>query len=156
MSTVLILTPIIIGSWPTITAAVMGAAAALGLAVTESVKESMVESAAEVEQEVEVQLAESQVLAQSMVTGKEIVLTRDNLELRVSRDERGRCVVCVKGKGYSKVELKQIADEFTTKLTQCYTYNRVMTELKAKSFQVVNEEVMDDQSVRINVRRWVD
>ncbi len=156
MSTVLILTPVIIGSWPTITAAVVGAAAALGLAVKESVQESMVENAAAVEQEVEVELSESQVLAQSMATGKEIVLMRDNLEIRVSRDARGRCVVCAKGKGYSKAELKEKAEEFTQKLTQCYTYNRVMTELKSKSFQVVNEEVMDDESVRINVRRWVD
>ena len=102
------------------------------------------------------ELAESEVLAKSMATGKEIVLTRENLTLRVTRDERGRCVVCASGKGLSKVELKQKAEEFTQKLTQVYTYNRVMTELKSKSFQVVNEEVMDDQSVRINVRRWVD
>ncbi|HPD46576.1 MAG TPA: DUF1257 domain-containing protein [Anaerohalosphaeraceae bacterium] len=156
MSTVLILTPVIIGSWPTITAAVVGAAAALGLAVKETVKEEMVENAVENEQQVEVELAESEVLAKSMATGKEIVLTRENLTLRVTRDERGRCVVCASGKGLSKVELKQKAEEFTQKLTQVYTYNRVMTELKSKSFQVVNEEVMDDQSVRINVRRWVD
>ena len=52
MSTVLILTPVIIGSWPTITAAVVGAAA-LGLAVKETVKEEMVENAVENEQQVE-------------------------------------------------------------------------------------------------------
>ena len=39
MSTVLILTPVIISSWPTITAAVVGAASAMGLVVRESVKE---------------------------------------------------------------------------------------------------------------------
>ena len=156
MSTVLILTPVIIGSWPAITAAVAGAAAALGLAVTHSVKESVEQANAEVEQSVEVELAQSQVLAQSMATGKEIVLTKDNVELRVSRDQRGRCVVCAKGLGYSKAELKQIAEEFTQKLTQCFTYNRVVSELKNKNFQIVNEEVTEDESVRINVRRWVD
>ncbi len=156
MSTVLILTPVIIGSWPAITAAVAGAAAALGLAVTHSVKESVEQANAEVEQSVEVELAQSQVLAQSMATGKEIVLTKDNVELRVSRDPRGRCIVCAKGLGYTKAELKQIAEEFTQKLTQCFTYNRVVSELKNKNFQIVNEEVTEDESVRINVRRWVD
>ena len=156
MSTVLILTPVIIASWPAITAAVAGAAAALGMAVTHSVKESVEQANAEVEQSVKVELAQSQVLAQSMATGKEIVLTKDNVELRVSRDQRGRCVVCAKGLGYSKAELKQMAEEFTQKLTQCFTYNRVVSELKNKNFQIVNEEVTEDESVRINVRRWVD
>lgn len=156
MSTVLILTPVIIGSWPAITAAVAGAAAALGLAVKQSAQESFVEANAEVEQSVEVELAQSQVLAQSVATGKEIVVTKDNVEIRVSRDQRGRCVVCAKGLGYSKTELKQIAEEFTQKLTQCFTYNRVVSELKNKNFQIVNEEVTEDESVRINVRRWVD
>ncbi len=156
MSTVLILTPVIIASWPAITAAVAGAAAALGLAVTHSVKESVEQANAEVEQSVQVELAQSQVLAQSMATGKEIVLTKDNVELRVSRDQRGRCVVCAKGLGYSKAELKQFAEEFTQKLTQFFTYNRVVSELNNKNFQIVNEEVTDDESVRINFRRWVD
>jgi len=156
MSTVLILTPVVIGSWPAITAAVAGAAAALGMAVKESVHESLEQANAEVEQSVEVELPESQVLAQSMATGKEIVVIKDNIELRVSRDQRGRCVVCAKGLGHSKAELKQIAEEFMQKLTQCFTYNRVVSELKNKSFQIVNEEVTDDDSVRINVRRWVD
>ena len=158
MSTVVILTPVIIGGWPTITAAVAGAAAALGLAVKESVKEEVKQAAeqANVEQQVEIALAESEVLAQSMATDKEIVLTKGNVELRVRRDERGRCTVCAKGKGHSKAELKQMAEQFTQKMTQCFVYNRVATELKNKGFQTVNEEVMDDDAIRINVRRWVD
>ncbi len=158
MSTVVILTPIIIGGWPTITAAVAGAAAALGLTLKESVKEEVKNAVqqANVEQQVEITLSESEVLAQSMATDKEIVLTKGNVELRVRRDERGRCSVCAKGKGHSKAELKQMAEEFTQKMTQCFVYNRVATELKNKNFQIINEEVMDDQAIRINVRRWVD
>jgi hypothetical protein len=158
MSTVVILTPVIIGGWPMITAAVAGAATALGLAVKESVKEEVKQAAeqANVEQQVEIALADSEVLAQSMATDKEIVLTKGNVELRVRRDERGRCTVCAKGKGHSKTELKQMAEQFTQKMTQCFVYNRVATELKNKGFQMVNEEVMDDDAIRINVRRWVD
>ena len=158
MSTVVILTPVIIGGWPAITAAVAGAATALGLAMKESVKgeiENAVQQA-NVEQQVEIALSDSEVLAQSMVSNKEIVLTKGNVELRVRRDERGRCTVCAKGKGHSKEELKQMAEQFTKKMTQCFVYNRVATEIKSKGFQVVNEEVMDDEAIRINVRRWMD
>lgn len=156
MSAVLILTPVIIASWPAITAAVAGAASAMGLMMNESIKQAAKENQTETEKSVEFELSDSEVLAGSMKTDQEIVLTKGNIELRVKRDERGRCSVCAKGKGHSKAELKQIAEEFTQKLTQCYVYDKVMNQLKSKSFQVVNEEVSDDESIRIHVRRWVD
>lgn len=156
MGAVLILTPIIIGSWPAIAAAAAGAATALGLAVKESVQEALQETEVNVEQSVEVELAENEVLAKNLATGKEIVFTKGTVELRVHRDERGRCSVCAKGAGHTKVELKQMAEQFSQRLTQCFVYNRVKSELKGRNFQVVNEEVMEDESVRIHVRRWVD
>jgi len=156
MSAVLVLTPIIIGSWPVITTAVAGAAAAMGLMVGETVKESVKEAQSETEQSVEVELSESEVLAGNIATDQEMVLTKGTIELRVKRDERGRCSVCAKGVGHSKTELKRVAEEFTQKLTQCFVYDKVMRELKSKEFQVVNEEVSEDESIRIHVRRWVD
>jgi len=156
MSAVVILTPVVISSWPAITAAVAGAAAGLGMVVKESVKEAIEVTEINVEQTVEVELADSELLADNLATGKEIVLTKADMEIRVGRDERGRCTVCASGKGKNKVELKQIADEFAQKMTQCFVYNRVMSEVKSRNFQVVNEEVMEDESVRIHVRRWVD
>lgn len=156
MGAVLILTPVIVGSWPAITAAVAGAASAMGLLASESVREIVKESQSDAEQSVEVELSESKVLAESMATDQEIVLTKGTIELRVKRDERGRCSVCAKGTGHSEVELKQVAEEFTQKLTQCFVYDKVMRELKSKDFQVVNEEVTEDESIRIHVRRWMD
>lgn len=155
MSTVLILTPVIVANWSVITTAVVGAASALGLVVKETVKEEIKQQQA-VEESVEVELSNSEVIAKNLALEKEIVLTKGNIELRVSRDERGRCKVCAKGKGHTKAELKNIAEQFTQKMTQCFVYNRVATELKNKGFQMINEEVMEDQSIRINVRRWVD
>ena len=156
MGAVLVLTPVIIGSWPAITAAVAGAASAMGLIVSESVKETVKESQSDAEQSIELELSDSEVLAESMTTDQEIVLTKGDIELRVKRDERGRCSVCAKGTGHSQTELKQIAEEFTQKLTQCFVYDKVMRELKNKDFQVVNEEVSEDESIRIHVRRWMD
>ena len=156
MGAVLILTPVIIGSWPAITAAVAGAASAMGLMVTESVKEMVKQSQPAKEKSVELKLADSEILTESMTTDQQIVLTKGTVELRVKRDQRGRCSVCAKGTGHSQAELKQIAKQFTQKLTQCFVYDKIIRELKNKEFQVVNEEVSEDESIRIHVRRWMD
>jgi len=157
MSAVLILAPIIISNWPVIIVAAAGAASALGFTAKQTIKEELQQSQlSEAEQSVEVELVDSKVLAKSMTTGQQIVLTKGSVEICVKRDERGRCVVCASGKGHSKTELKQIAQEFTQKLTQCFIYDKVMKEIKSQNFQVVNEEVMEDESIRIHVRRWVD
>jgi hypothetical protein len=157
MSTVVILTPIIISNWPVIVAAATGAATALGFATKQTVEQMVKEEQkVEVEQSVEIELQESQVLGESLKTGQEMVLQKGSVELRIGRDERGRCTVCAKGIGHSKTELETIAKEFTEKMTQCFVYNRVMTELKQKDFNIVNEEVTEDNDIHIHVRRWVD
>ncbi len=159
MSAVIIITPVVIASWPAITAAVAGAASAVGLMVGHTVKERVADALAEneqVENQVEVELEDSEVLTKGMAREEEIVLTKGDIELRVTRDERGRCKVCAKGAGHSEAELKQIAEQFVKKMTQCFIYNRVASELKNKGFQMVNEEVMEDETIRLNVRRWED
>jgi ABC-type transporter MlaC component len=154
MSTILILAPVIVSSWPAISVAAAGAAAALGFTMQKTAQEIM--QTVKPEEEVEVELADSQVLAQNIATGQQIVLTKGSIRITVERDARGRCKVCASGKGHSKVELKQVAEEFTQRLTQSFVYNKVMKELKGKNFQVMNEEVSQDESIRIHVRRWVD
>jgi len=157
MGVVLILAPVIVSSWPAISVAVAGAAAALGFTMQKTIQEiAQGTKAEEAVQEVEVELADSQVLAQNVATGRQIVLTKGSIRIVVERDARGRCKVCASGKGHSKAELKQVAEEFTQKLNQSFVYNKVMKELKSKNFQVVNEEVSQDQSIRIHVRRWTD
>jgi hypothetical protein len=158
MSAIVILTPIVIASWPAISTAVAGAAAALGFVVKDAVAETLEQAKTEVAQQeqrsVEVELAESQVLTENLSRGQELVATKGTVELRIRRDERGRLSVCANGTGHSKAELRQIAEEFTQRVTQCYVYNRVMTELRSRGFQVITEETMSDQSLRIHVRRW--
>jgi hypothetical protein len=156
MSTIIILTPIVIAGWPSIVAATVGAAAALGLSVGKMAHEETTEALTETQKQgittAEVELDESRVVAQSMGSQKEIVVSKGDVELRVKRDTRGRCVVSATGKGKSKAELVEIAESFAGKVTQVYTYNKVMGELHAKGMKIANEEVTADQSIRINVR----
>jgi len=158
MSAIIILTPVIVAGWPAISAAAAGAAAAIGLMVRRSVADMVkdaVQQKGKVEQQVEVELADSEVLTKELALEKEIVLVKDDIEIRVSKDARGRCKVCAKG-GRSEEELKQLAEEFVQKMTQCFIYNRVASELKTKGFRVMNEEVMKDKSIRMHVRRRED
>lgn len=158
MSTTVILVPIIIANWPAITAAVAAAAAGMGLSIHEQAKEEARETAAleERTEQVEVELAKAQSLAKTMAGGREIVATKDGVELRVKSDAGGKCVVCASGRGKSKAKLEEMANEFAGRITQVYMYNKVMTELKAKGFKLAGEEVMKDKSIRINVRNEVD
>ena len=157
MSAILILTPLIVGAgWPAITAAAAGAAVALGLTVRSTAKEeaASAEENVQVKNSVEVEVKNSEVL-QNVATEQQIVLkAQDGVEVRVKRDARGRCVVCASGQGKSKAELQAFAERFTERMTQCFVYNRVMTELKAKGFQVTSEERAQDETVNIRVRRW--
>jgi len=161
MSAVLVLTPvlapIVVGGWPAITAGVAGAAAAMGLAVKSSAKETTkAEERAKTKAETtaEVALSEESELAQSLLTEEEIVLTKGTVTLRVRRDARGRASVCASGPGHTDAELKAMAQEFAQRMTQCVMYNRIMTEVKARGFQVIDEEQMQDETVRIHLRRW--
>ena len=158
MSTVLILTPIIIGGWPTISAAAAGAAAALGFTMQKVAIELLhgTKVKENVQNSVEVEVAESEIVAQNLAVNQQIVLTKGDIRLTLERDARGRCKVCASSQGHTKAQLQQAAEEFTQKLTQCFVYKKVMKELKSKSFQVVNEEVTQNQDIRIHVRRWVD
>jgi len=156
MSTIIILTPVIIGSWPVITAAVAAAAVGMGLNVNEAMQENRAEVEVEADQLVEVELENSEVLASQVASGKSMVLTKDGITLRITRDERGQCKICAEGKGYSKTELKAFAEEFSQKVTQCFVYNRTVSELKNKDFQMIDEEVMEDGTIRVHVRRWAD
>jgi len=160
MSTIIVLTPIIIGGWPSIAAAVGGAAAALGLSVGqmgyEEAKDVLKEEEKERMTSVEVQVADSRVVAKGMGAQKEIVATRAGVELRIRRDETGKCVVCASGRDKGKAELTEMAEAFAAKVTQVYVYNKIMNELHARGMKVANEEVMKDKSIRINVSNEVE
>jgi hypothetical protein len=156
MSAVCVLAPAVVAGWPAISAAVAGAAAALGFAVAREAAE--VAGAANVEAEqngavsVEIAVEHSEVLGESTATGQEIVLTHGDVTVRVYRDERGQCRVAAHGVGRSRAELEQAARQVMDKMTQIYVYDRIMGELPARGFTVVSDEMTEDESVRIHVR----
>ena len=152
MSAICVLTPVVIGGWPIISAAVAGAAAALGLSLR---KESGAAKASSVENEerVEVEVANSEIVAENLAAGEEMVLEQGGIRARVYRDERGRCAICVEGEGRTDQELRAFGEKLAGRITQMFVYNKVMTELKGRGFAIVDEKIDDDETVRLHVRR---
>jgi hypothetical protein len=156
MGVVMILAPVVVGSWPVISAAVAAAAAGLGLTVAQEVAEDNKTLQQETTSSYEMDIDNSSIGAGQLVSGKSIVLDKNGITLRVTRTERGQLKVHASGKGHSQMELKSMADEFVRKVNQCFIYNRTVTELKNKQFQMVNEEILQDGTIRLQVRQWVD
>jgi len=153
MSTVLVITPVIIASWPAITAAVTAAVGTMGFVAA---KQGEVAYDGEVEQKTraEIDVDDSEVLAEAAGSGEEIVVEREGVKAVFSRDARGALRVCMEGTGVSKSELRRIGQELVDRVTQQYVYHRVVTELKDRKMAIVDEEMSEDRTVKIRVRNW--
>jgi hypothetical protein len=102
----------------------------------------------------EIEVEDSEVLQDAGGSAEEIVVEREGIVARFSRDARGALRVCVEGRGHSKSELKRIGEELIGRVTQQYVYHRVVTELKQRNMAIVDEQVEEDRTVKIRVRNW--
>src|SRR5512140_3764047 len=149
MSAVCVLTPLMIAAWPAIAAAVTGAAAAMGFSAAQAgprMEEEVPERSAETE------IENSEILAEGMTRGESMILRKGDLTIAVGCDERGRCTVCVTGQGKSDRELRKIGEEVAGRVVQQFTYNKLLSELKKRNYQVADEQVLADQSIKLRIR----
>jgi hypothetical protein len=150
MSSVCVLTPIVVGSWPMISSAIVGAASAMGFAVASGgVQEQRRVSE---ENRVEAEVPNSEVVAESMPKGEKLRIERDGVSIEFGLDPRGRCTVCVSGKKHSKAELRRIGEEVAGRVVQQFAYHKLMTELKSRGYQVMDESVQKDASIQLRVK----
>jgi len=147
MSTVVVLAPVIIASWPVITAAVTAAIGTMGYTVVRSTECELTGTTRE-----EIDIEESEILENAAGTAEEIVVERDGVRAIFSRDARGALKLCMEGEGRSKAELRRIGEELIGRVTQQYVYHRVVTEMKNRRMTIVDEEVAEDRTVRIRIR----
>lgn len=150
MSSVVVITPIVVASWPVISAAVTAAVGSLGFAVVRgAASHAQVSGAPSVRAEIE--LEDSEVL-QNAAAGQTIVVEREGMRATFSRDHRGALRLCMEGEGYSKAELERVGRELVDRVTQQYVYHRVVSELKDRHMAIVDEQVAADRTVTIRVR----
>jgi len=148
MSSVCVLTPIVVGSWPAISAAIFGAASAMGFSVASADHDNEVQGG---HRTVETEIANSEVLAETLARGEKVRIVKDGVTIEFSVDDRGHCTVCASG-NRSKAELKKIGEEVAGRVVQQFAYHKLVTELKQRGYDIAEESVGRDQSIQLRVQ----
>ena len=156
MSCVCILTPVVIAAWPAFSAAVAAAATSLGYSIVEEgLRQSQTNQVNEVgERKVSLEIAQSEIVTNQLGRDQQIKVTRAGVTVTFSRDARGRAAICVTGPGHSDEELRTLGEELSQRVVQKYVYQRLTEEMKARQFLVVEEEVDENNAIRLKVRHW--
>ena len=155
MSCVCILTPVVIAAWPAFSAAVAAAAHSLGyMLVEETIKQRQKSSSQSQAGEVTLELANSELVTGHLGRDQQIRVTRGNVTVTFSRDARGRAKVCVSGPGFTDEELRALGEELSRRVVQRYVHQRLLDEIRARQFVVVEEAVDAQQAIHLKVRHW--
>ncbi|MGQ0627421.1 MAG: DUF1257 domain-containing protein [Phycisphaerales bacterium] len=154
MSSVIVLTPIVVGSFPMIASAAAAVAGSMGFAVaaSERVREGGREGVRESRTTVEAEVPNSEVLEEEVGAGRAIMISQGGVNIEFRRDARGRCKVCASGDA-SKAELKRLAEDAAGRLVQQFAYHKLATELKARGFAISRESVGADDSIQLRVQQ---
>lgn len=157
MSCSFIIIPVVIGAWPLISAAIVGAGAALGYQAVRFAEET--EGVAERADDapftlgVDLVMDDSQVVADTLMRGESFVLRRGDVTARFRVDGRGCCTVHVEGENKTIAELEAAGRELMGQVRQQFAYAKVMAELEQRGFQVTQQQIGEDRSIRLRVRR---
>jgi len=156
MSCVCILTPVVIAAWPAFSAAVVAAATSLGYTIVEEsiqqFQDGKVNQAGE--RTVQLEIEQSEIVTNQLGRDQRIKVTRGGVTVTFSRDARGKASICVTGPGHSDEELRIMGEELSQRVVQKYVHRRLLDEVRARGFNVVEEEVDENQSIRLRVRHW--
>ncbi len=153
MSAFVVLVPAVMGG-PAFAAAVAVAGAALGL--------KMIQGAAALEQglqgeedatTVEVDLPKNYALAETVDEGDSTVLEGNGFKVTFEKTGRGDVQMRVEGHGKSERELEKLGRDLLSRVAQQYAYQKLTKELKKRGFNLVQEQVETDQTIRLTVRR---
>jgi len=158
MSAVCILTPVVVAAWPAFSAAVAAAATSLGYSVVaegvDIVNQSLKGQEVSKHHQIQLEIANSELVTGQLGRDQRISIARGGVTVTFSRDARGHAQLCVTGTGQTDEALRAFGEELSKGVVQQYVRQRVMDELRAHQFTVVEEEVEADRSIRMKVRRW--
>jgi hypothetical protein len=155
MSAVCILTPVVIMAWPAFSAAVMAAASSLGYQVVAEANSLRAgETVRKKTGAVQLEIERSEVVTNQLGRDQRIAVSREGVTVTFSRDARGKASLCVTGNGQSNEALRALGEELSQAVVQQYVYQKLMDEMRSRGFNVVEEEVNEDRSIRLKVRHW--
>jgi len=154
MSVVFIVVPAVVGGWAGIAAAVGAACAALGYHARRQVEKELEEIAAQPKREsVELEMANAEVIGEALAREEAIKVEKDGVVATFSKDARGRLALHVAGER-SRQELAVIGQQLLNRVRQHYACEKVKTELQNRGFVLLQEQVDDNGSIRLSVRRF--
>ena len=155
MSCVCILTPVVIAAWPAFSAAVTAAAASLGYTIVEEgIKQGKTNVTESNLGRVNLEIEQSEIVTNQLGRDQRIKVMRGDVTLTISRDARGKASICVTGPGHTDEDLRAIGEELSQRVVQKYVYRRLMDEIRARQFVVVEEAVDENNAIRLKVRHW--
>ena len=151
MSMIVILAPLIASAWPSLASAIFGSVSAMGYSVLDpkELRNNKVKTC------VEIDVKNSNVISEFIKNKQTITVEKDNILVSFQKGADNRCKITVMGEGKTDAELKQIGEEISKVVTQKYVYNKIMSELQQREFSIVEEKVEEDNTIRINARRYV-
>ena len=154
MSAVIVMAPVIVASWPIISAAVVGAVTAMGYSAVASKNNVGSEIEMDIEKSIDIEIGNSDVVSENMAREEELVFTKNDITVTFKRDIRGKLRICVTGTNRPDSELERVGQEISQKVTQQFIYNRVISELKNSDFSIIDQEVAENDTIKIHVRNW--
>jgi len=155
MSAVCVLTPIVIASWPAISAAVAAAATSLGYQVaTREEQNFTLRESRSTERSIQLAIDQSELVTDRLDRARQITVERDGVTVTFSRDARGRAGLCVSGTGHTDAELRALGEELSQRVVQHYVYQRLKEEIQAREFVILEDEVDENNAIRMKVRHW--
>lgn len=141
-------------AWPAFSAAVVAAAGSLGYQVATEINSHVPDAAIASSNRVQLEIERSEVVTNQLGRDQRISVARDGVTVTFSRDARGKAALCVTGNGQSDETLRALGEELSQAVVQQYVYQKLMSEMQARGFNVVEEEVSEDRSIRLKVRQW--
>ena len=151
MSSILVVTPLVVASWPLLSAAITAAVGTMGFAAAQN-QGPRVRQMIDPKTRAEIELEDSEILAGTAGSGEQMVVERDGIRAIFSRDARGALKLCIEGSGQSKAELKRLGEALVGRVTQQYAYHKLVSELKDRQMTILQERVGEDQAIHIRVR----
>lgn len=129
-----------------IAAAATVAAASLGMK-----QEQKSQTKAKAGNSVDIFLNNASEVTGNVVHGQSLIFHGQDVTAEFYLDEQGKTAVRVYG-NKSKAELEAIGEALAKKMVQQYAYHRLVTEMKARNMNVVEEDVEADGTIRLQVR----
>lgn len=154
MSVCFVVIPVVVGSWPLISAAIVSAGAAMGYrAVTQAERSIEMPIDLSISSSVSLTMPDSQVVSDTLMRGESFSLERDGVIATFRVDGRGACQVHLTGTNKTDAELEKIGAELMDRVRQQYAYAKVMQQMEERGFQVTGQEVEENNTIRIRVQR---